>query len=293
MQRINNVFGAGPMVEGAVGILAINSTAAAAFTALAPSTATGSNSNNKFYSNSINSGNYGIALIGFAAATPFVAADQGNDIGGISASTGNSILNFGGAAAASNPAAAVRTLAQYDLNVQYTTVNNNTGSGVNHESTLRGIYINTATSANATISNNTITIKGGGTSSPITAIDNASGSTAASNTININNNTIQNCTYATSTSGSFNGIFNSANAQTININFNTISNNNIGGTATNNMIINSAYIPGTLNITQNIITSNNRTGASGNQRGITYGSPTIGKIISNTIDGMSFTNIAS
>ena len=44
-------------------------------------------------------------------------------------------------------------------NISYNTINNNDGGGVNHVTTLRGIYNNTATSATATITNNTITVR--------------------------------------------------------------------------------------------------------------------------------------
>ena len=106
------------------------------------------------------------------------------------------------------PAVAIRTLAQYGLNISYNTINNNNGAGTNHPDILRGIYTNTATSASATITYNTITVKGGGTTQTVSGIENASGSTAAGNTINISNNTIINSTYTTATTGGFYGIYN-------------------------------------------------------------------------------------
>src|SRR5207248_1750320 len=56
--------------------------------------ATGSNSPNKVYGNNISNVNYGIVFIG--AGTTISAIDNGNDIGGSSASTGNTITNWGG-----------------------------------------------------------------------------------------------------------------------------------------------------------------------------------------------------
>ena len=153
---------------------------------------------------------------------------------------------------------------------------------------MRGIFLNTATSASETINNNTVTVNSGATTSSLTAIDNAAGSTAASNTVAINNNTIQNSTYSTATSGSFTGISNSASAATVNINGNIVTGNNIAGTGTNAMILSSATLP-TLTINNNTITINNRTGATGSQRGISFGSPTSGTISGNTVDGMSYT----
>ncbi|MEI8049520.1 MAG: hypothetical protein WCI92_19235 [Bacteroidota bacterium] len=224
LSRTNNASATAPAVEGSRAINIMNALVTTQTTVVVPTAASGSNSYNKFYSNTLQNCNYGVAVIGYAGATPFTLCDFGNDIGGSSLATGNSILNYGGAAAAANPAAAVRTLAQYDINVSYNTVNNNNGSGVNHASTLRGIYLNTAVSANATISYNTLTINGGSTTSQISVIENVAGSTAAANTININNNTINNCTWTTATSGIFYGILNSSTAFTVNISGNVITN---------------------------------------------------------------------
>src|SRR5258706_5149975 len=118
LNNINNATGTGPTVDGSTGIIVMNSLSTTATTLVTP-IAGGTNSNNKFYSNTIQNCNTGIALIGYAAATPFTLADANNDVGGSSSSTGNTIINFGGAAAAANPAAAVRTLAQYGLNISY------------------------------------------------------------------------------------------------------------------------------------------------------------------------------
>jgi hypothetical protein len=62
--------------------------------------ASGANSNNKIYSNTINNVNCGIALIG--AGTTLAAIDSGNDIGGSSLTTGNTISNWGGGSALSS-----------------------------------------------------------------------------------------------------------------------------------------------------------------------------------------------
>jgi hypothetical protein len=75
-------------------------------------------------------------------------ADTGNDIGGSSAATGNSILNFGGAPAAVNLSAGIRTLAQYGNNISNNIINSNNGGGVNHPTMLRGILNGAAVSAN-------------------------------------------------------------------------------------------------------------------------------------------------
>ncbi|HRE41794.1 MAG TPA: hypothetical protein PLG90_10725 [Ignavibacteria bacterium] len=266
MQRINNASSTAPMVEGSVGILVINSIPTAATTALVPDIAAGSNSNNRIYSNQINGGNYGIALSGYNAPSPFDRGDTGNDIGGISGMTGNSILNFGGAPAASNPSAGVRANFQWGLNVSYNTINNNNGGGVNHPNTLRGIHGQAGTSANVTINNNTIEIHGGATTSQVAAIENAIGSTALSNTVNINNNNVSG-DYLTATSGVFYGIFNSASATNVNINENNVSNMSysgvaLTGTGVNYMIYNTGAAPN-LFINSNTVNNISRTGTTG------------------------------
>lgn len=260
LNTINNALGIAPMVDGSAGIIVMNALPATATTAVTP-VAGGTNSNNKFYGNTIQNCNTGIALIGYAAASPFTLADANNDVGGSYALTGNTIINYGGATGATTPAVAIRTLAQQALNVSYNTINNNNGSGINHPNILRGIYINTASSANATISYNTITVNGGGTTQAVAAIENASGSTAAGNTINIRNNTVTNCTYATATTGTLYGIYNTATPATL-----TISNNTLTGNSTNSVsglhyaIFNSGAVTTAINIDSNHI-GNGTTGA--------------------------------
>ena len=255
LNKINNAAGVAPMVDGSTGILSVNSTAAAAITVLVPTTAAGTNSNNSFYSNTIQNCNTGIAVIGYAAASPFAAADQNNDVGGTTVATGNTIINFGGAAGATIAAVAIRTLAQYGLNVSYNTINNNNGSGNNHETTLRGIYINTATSAASDITYNTITLKSGATTQVITAIENASGSTAVGNEVNISNNTVSNSSYTTATTGSFYGIYNIATPAFLTVNNNTFINNSTAATATGVYypIYNNGSVTTTININNNTV----------------------------------------
>ena len=224
LNRINNAGGIGPAVDGSKAINVVNATAAAQTIAVVVTAPAGSNSNNKFYSNTLQNCNIGVALIGYVDVTPFNLADQNNDVGGAAAATGNTIINFGGAPAATNPAAGVRTQNQYGLNVSYNTLNNNTGVGVNHPATMRGIFLQAAVSASAKVNNNTLSITGGSTTSQISVIENVSGSTPAGNTININNNLITNCTWPTATTGIFYGILNSSSALNVNISGNTILN---------------------------------------------------------------------
>lgn len=292
MQRVNNANSTAPMVEGSVGVAMMNSTALASTTVLTVTAASGSNSNNKFYNNTINSGNYGIVLIGFAAVTPFTLADTNNEIGALG--FGNSILNFGGGAA-TNPSAGIRTLAQYGLNVNYNIVNNNNGTGVNHLTTLRGIYINTAVSASANITNNNITVISGATTSLLEGINNASGSTAASNTININNNIVA-LGYPTQTSATINGILNGSSAATVNINNNTVTQAAgfaLAGTGTW-VMIEGGSPGGILNTNNNIVSNIVRTGASGSMRCVKAATPVgLWTSIGNLVENISYSTVAS
>ncbi len=84
LNRVNNAAGSGPAVDGSRGIDVVNALFSTATTAVTVTAATGSNSNNKFYSNTIQNCNIGIALIGYAAASPYTRwADTGNDVGGL------------------------------------------------------------------------------------------------------------------------------------------------------------------------------------------------------------------
>ncbi len=308
MQRVNNANTTAPMLEGSVAILVINSTAIAATTSLTPTNGgtlatNGTNSNNKFYTNTINGGNYGIAISGFAAsagvgpapvATTFLG-DLGNDIGGASAGTGNTILNFGGGGAI-NVSAGIRVNNGWSTNISFNTIDNNNGTGVNHATTLRGIFAQAGTSANATITNNTVTVRGGGTTSALTAIDNGIGSTTALNTININNNTIR-FSYTTATTGVFIAVSNSSSAASVNINTNNIqqlASTNYPTTGTVPVIVGGSP-GGTLNINNNTISNFNMTSsAGGTLRCITASTPTgLYTCTGNTITNLSYATAGS
>ncbi len=270
LNRNNITTGTAPASNGSTGILSTNALVTAAVTVLAPTSAAGTNSSNAFYSNTIQNCNIGIALNGYAAISPFTLADVSNDIGGSSATTGNTIINYGGGTSATTTAAGVSTLNEYTINVSYNTINNNNGSGVNHITTLRGILNGAATSANATITNNTITVKGGGTTQAIAGIENTAGSTAASNTVSISNNMVTGCAYTTSTTGAFYGILNSGTPAILTINSNSITSNNITPTTAGSgtmYCINNNGAPNNVTMNSNIITGN----TSANTTGVFFG----------------------
>lgn len=260
LNRLNNATGTAPAVDGSRGINMMNTLATTQTSNLTITSAAGSNSNNRFYSNTIQNCNIGIALIGFADVSPFTFADTNNDIGGTLVATGNTIINFGGGAAATNPAAAIRTLAQYNINVAYNVINNNNGSGVNHPATIRGIYLNLATSANASVLNNTLTITSGTAATQVSVIENLSGATAASNIIAIRNNVLSSCSNTNNTTGSLYGIYNNAaSAAYLDISSNTFTNINTAASTGNNYL---AYNTGA--ITNSISFNNNSIGSCTN-----------------------------
>ncbi len=304
MQRINNASATAPMIDGSVGILIINSIPTTATTSLTPTNGgtlatNGTNSNNKIYSNIINGGNYGIGAIGYAASTGTGASpvattflgDINNDIGGTSLSTGNNILNYGGGGS-SYASAGIRVNNQWSINISYNTINNNNGSGTNHATTLRGIYAQAGVSANATISYNNVTLKGGGTTSSIYAIDNGIGSTPSSNIVNIKNNTITG-SYTTATTGSFYAINNTSTAATVNVNNNSISGISTPGTGTIYCTYNSgATSATTLNQNDNNINTITKTGIGSIYSFYVTGAPTV-NVLNNVVDGLSCTATSS
>jgi hypothetical protein len=261
LNRVNNVAGSGPSIEGSKGINVINATIDANITNVTVTSAAGSNSFNKFYSNTIQNCNMGIVIMGYAATTPFTLGDFGNDIGGNSTSTGNTIINYGGGGTAASEGISVQ--AQRDINISYNVINSNTGSGVNHAGIIRGIILNASTSANAVVSHNTVTLKPGGTTSAVTAIQNASGSTAANNTVSVVYNVITNCTYTTATTGAFNGILNSGTPAFLDISHNSLINTTHSGTGTFTGINGAGVAAVTLSMNSNTVTGNVKTGTNG------------------------------
>lgn len=224
LNRLNwTAAGSGPLFPGSTGIEVMNCTPAATQTSLTVSAASGRSSNNKFYNNTVQNCNIGIALGGYAASSPYTLADSSNDIGGTSAATANSIINFGGGSGATQNAIGIAVRNQWGFNASYNTVTNNNGSGVNHADVIRGIYCVNSAGASGNVNNNTVTVTGGGTTATVYAIDMEAGSSANSNTVNVNNNTVQNCTYSTATSGTMYAIYLNSTATNVNANGNTIN----------------------------------------------------------------------
>jgi hypothetical protein len=295
LSRNNQAAWTGSGHFGSSGIVMLNCTPVAN-TNLTVTSSDGSNSFNKFYSNTIQQVHNGIALVGFAAVAPFDLGDTDNEVGGNMVSTGNSILNFGGGTGTATQSNGIYATQQRGVDISYNTINNNNGAGSNHTNILRGIFMETAVSASLDCNFNNITIVSGATTSQMSFIQNGMGATPDGNTVNINNNTVTG-SYPTATSGTLWGIYNTAAAATVSMSNNTVmdvSYSAVGltGTGTNYMIYNTAANAATtLNIENNIVSNYSRTGTSGGTTiGIFMSGSTGGmnvNVIGNTVDDMS------
>jgi hypothetical protein len=108
-------------------------------TGITVTSVSGASSTNRIYSNTIQNCNFGILLSGFAAPSPYSLADLNNEIGGVSPSTGNTIINFGGGTGAGSACGAMLITNQWSFNILNNLINNNTGTGINHNGSNRGI----------------------------------------------------------------------------------------------------------------------------------------------------------
>ncbi|GAB2964090.1 hypothetical protein GCM10027048_36770 [Hymenobacter coalescens] len=211
-----------------VGIYSANHTTAAT-TALTPTTAEGTNSNNKFFGNTIGNVNGPIELRGFNASAPYDFYDQNNEIGG---ATGNTIFDYG----AGSTAQGIYAIYQNNVKVFGNTVSSTTGT-----STLYGIFLSTGTNSSADVYNNTVTLTFGGTSSSVYGINNAMGGSGTTNTINLYNNTVT-LTSTTATSSSWYGVYNTATASTVNMYGNTTPGWSRSGSGTSYCVYQSAGV---------------------------------------------------
>ncbi|MCX6164918.1 MAG: right-handed parallel beta-helix repeat-containing protein, partial [Ignavibacteriae bacterium] len=154
-------------------------------TALTVTAFSGTNSNNKFYNNTIQNCYSGIFIGGFADVAPYVYYDNGNDIGSLG---GNTIRNFGGGSATTY---GIYTMYQDSLAVS----NNNVGGGTGSTAITYGIYIYYGYNANATIYNNTVS----DTTATLTSTTYGIavyyvGNTGVDNTVTVKRNTVQGMT---------------------------------------------------------------------------------------------------
>jgi hypothetical protein len=257
-------------------------TATVMLTAADASSTAGGNAGNKIYSNTISNVNYGIVFIGTSTAAAF---ESGNDIGGSSAGTGNTITNWGGGAAASSyisltgSSYCIFSNHQINDNISYNTI---TSAALTQSNTCGGILKNYSATQptgtiTSTINNNTVTVTNNPTAATtggIIGINNQGLTPLLSTaTMSMNNNTVQNCVLggSTSTTNGITAITNFSVPGTMNITGNSVINNAITATTATsgtNLGISNSGAAGTVNLNNNIVRSLASTSASGQIQGI-------------------------
>lgn len=195
-------------------------------TALRIADTSGTNSNNKFLSNTISNVFNGISLTGSNDAAPFLYFDKNNEIGTTNGMP-NRIFNFGGGS--TGTASGILGVSQQGIKIYNTNINSKGGAW--HKNILNGIFLSLANNANIDIFGDTITVADSGTTSLVTAINTSASVFGTDNTLNIYDNVIQDCAYPTATSGGMNHIFVSSNSRNLNVYNNKIINNVYGSTS--------------------------------------------------------------
>lgn len=221
---------------------------------------TAPNSGNKFYANAISNVNMGITLIGSGTAAN---QDVGNDIGGSSAATGNTITNWGGAAAlsgyVSNSGVSYCIFSNHQTadNISYNTLTSATaGAGVSL--TFAGIRKDYTTAAptgtfTSTISHNTITMTSAFTGGNFECIR-SQGMTLSTGVMNITDNTLlNNAVTAAGTTSAFGGIICGSACGTLSVTNNIMQGLTSVSSGGFTGISNSGAVVNTINITNNQI----------------------------------------
>jgi hypothetical protein len=211
---------------------------------ITPTVAGATNSNNKFFSNVVQNCHTGIALMGPAGGNNDIA----NDIGGLAAVTGNTIINFGGGSGSA--AFGIRTINQYSLNLSYNALNNNNGSGADPLTALTAVQVGTVPATVNSVLNNTVSLSNA-LSNTITmdAIYCMSGGTTF-----INANRVSSYSFPTSGGTQFNMMY-SLNSQSATIIGNSIENVTVNPSSCGFIYSNSAYATISSNTINNIFTS--------------------------------------
>ncbi|MFM7016129.1 MAG: GEVED domain-containing protein, partial [Bacteroidota bacterium] len=288
-----------------IGVYSNTRTSSTAMTSAADATtANGSNSYNKVYSNTINNVNYGIVFIG---SKNIVAMDYGNELGGAAAGQGNTITNWGGGSSLSSYSSLTANnyciFSNHQLN---NTISRNTitSAALAQGPVAGGILVNYSTTVPSAVTTttdinyNSVTVTNAATTAAtggVIGINTQGISTLLPTaTINITNNTVSGCTLGgtVATSIGLTGITNLSLVGTVNINNNTLTNNQINSTAgvlTGSLaLIQNSGASTTMNINDNIITGNAITTPTATSALITgiYNSGAVGtlNILRNTLN---------
>lgn len=203
-----------------IGIYSANVTPTNPGTQLSVDAPNGTNSYNKFYSNTISGCYQGIVVDGFNDPNlPYAYYDQSNEIG---KDGGNTIQGFGGSTVASN---GIKTSYQDRLYISNNIISGNViGNGASY-----GIQLGTAKNANVTISNNTVSItRPDATTAAFTGIYGNMGTSFVNNTVSIYGNSVSNCSSPKATTGAVRYMDIGISSYVYNIYQNIIQNNSVG-----------------------------------------------------------------
>ena len=250
----NNTISLGLTYQNAIGIFSTSSSSQTNGTLAATSTA-GTNSNNKFYSNTISNVAYGMYFI----SEPITATinESGIDIGGSSASTANTIT-FGNAILSDigfNRFSAITEAGIYFRNgvgdnVRYNNITSNNLSFTAQSNGVAGVYFvgggttPTGVTYTSTINNNTVTLTNTGTTA-MTAVDFGAGISTGT-IIGNTNNIILNQTVSSTNSSAIVGVKANYPSANITANVNTvIINQTTSGTGTTSSALTGINISGT------------------------------------------------
>jgi hypothetical protein len=179
-----------------------------------PTSSLQTNSFNAFHNNLIKNCDVGIWMNGYGMSS-YSYFDRENDIGGLSAVTGNTITNFG-----TNTAIGIYAINQYQLNASFNVIN----SGITQVG-VTGMSIHGPASV---INSNTITLASfGNVNSRLVGIS-QNGNPASTGTVNIQNNIFPSLTYSSTVAALNHSVI--AVDQSDNV---LVSNNQIGNFTSN------------------------------------------------------------
>ena len=240
-------------------------------------TASGTNSDNKIFNNTVTNVYIGIYVQGISTAAVY---DMNNEIG---VGGANTVTNFGGT---STTTYGIYSIYQNNFKIANNIITGGTGS----TSTFYGIFMSTATNSNIDIYNNNVDVTSSATSSDFYGIRNEGGASGTNNLVKIYNNTIK-LTFPSATSGTMYILTSSASASNLYIYYNTINNITRTGTGSIYGLYNSGSVVNNANIFNNTISNITASGSSSTY--LLYSSPastTTTAIYENTINGVSTTN---
>lgn len=269
---LNNTITLNRIYQNTFGIYANATHTAGAPTTSATAIAGGGNNGLIVYGNAISNVNIGILVVG-----PTAAADQndGIDIGGTTALTGNTLTNFGTTGTFSsfaNVSGSVNGILvrnSKNVNISRNTVTSSVGGTT--AGTLRGIYLPSFSNAPTgtytnTISNNNLSIQSGNASGSVNGIVIESTTSNNTSTINIASNNFSTSGHTVAGTGAITFISSAVPVLALNVNNNTFTNMSVNTTGSVTFIAHPyAMISGTSQTFSgnSIVTGFTKTGAGG------------------------------